>query len=951
MNQKQDLVSNVHSRYPYKRLAAALVFLYLGFMIFMFLVDLKTVFEPSLLLPIMNTIFAGLIPVAVSIIAARAYLFSGLNSLLFMGCGMMTFGCAAILAGWLISGQQGPNVNVTIYNTGALLGSVFHIFGTVFTFKNVIPDVMPELRKIKLIMAYTGMILIMFFLTLATFWGMTPPFFIQGVGPTLLRQAVLGTAVFLFLLSALIIMKSFTKRQLDFYYWYSLSLIMIALGLIAFFIQKSVGNPIGWLGRSGQYIGGIYALIAILITFKTARIKGVSMSTTVAGLFSDAELSYRVLVDTITDAVVYFGQDGKIIQWNTAAEKVFGYRQNEAVGSSIFKLVIGEAFLEMFRKEINNLSAIDDRRKVGRLLDISVKTKEKGVIPVEISISAMKVKDEWSFICVVRDITERKNAEAAIQKLNENLEQRVEERTRQLTTSEQRLSLATIAGKIGIWDWNVENDELIWDNSMYSLYGIRKEDFGGAYDAWSRTLHPDDRQFAEGEIQAALRGEREYASEFRIVQPDGTIRIIKAVSQTIRDRDGKPLRMIGTNIDITDRKRAEEEKLKLKNQLFQSQKMEAIGTLAGGIAHDFNNILSVIIGYTELAMDKDQKENKKQYLQETLKGAERAKSLVKQILTFSRQVGHEKKPLDIKILLKEAVKFLRASIPTTVEISQHITEEDCNIMADPTQMHQVIMNLCTNASHAMKQAGGILKIELANIELIQGDLPSHPELKPGHYVNLTVGDTGHGIDPALIQRIFDPFFTTKSVDEGTGLGLSVVYGIVKNHGGVITVYSEQGKGATFNIYLPRIIQTEAMGMDADKPVIGGTERILFVDDELSLVDIGMRILFPLGYYATGATSTKEALDIFRADPQRFDLVITDMTLPKMTGIDLSRKLLQIRPDIPIILCSGIREPDTEEQARSLGIRTYLTKPLTRRELSHAIRNTLDGNSKSLDKNR
>ena len=227
MNQKQYLVLNVHSRYLYKRLAAVLVFLYFVAMIIMSLADLETVFEPSLLLPIMNTIFAGLIPIAVSIIAARAYLFSGLSSLLFMGCGMMTFGCAAILAGWLISGQQGPNVNVTIYNIGALLGSVFQIFGAVFTFKKVIPDAMPELRKIKLIMTYTGMILIMFFLTLATFWGVTPPFFIQGVGPTLLRQAVLGTAVAMFLFSALVIMGIFTKRKLDFHYWYSLSLSLI----------------------------------------------------------------------------------------------------------------------------------------------------------------------------------------------------------------------------------------------------------------------------------------------------------------------------------------------------------------------------------------------------------------------------------------------------------------------------------------------------------------------------------------------------------------------------------------------------------------------------------------------------------------------------------------------------------------------------------------------------
>jgi CheY-like chemotaxis protein len=249
----------------------------------------------------------------------------------------------------------------------------------------------------------------------------------------------------------------------------------------------------------------------------------------------------------------------------------------------------------------------------------------------------------------------------------------------------------------------------------------------------------------------------------------------------------------------------------------------------------------------------------------------------------------------------------------------------------------------------MKDAGGTLNIELANIELAQDEIPYHLELKPGHYIKLTVSDTGHGIDPDNIQRVFDPFFTTKTKDEGTGLGLSVVYGIVKSHDGVITVYSEKEKGAAFHVYLPRIIQTEAMEMDAGKSVIGGTERILFVDDEPTLVDIGMRMLFPLGYSATGATSSIEALDIFRADPERFDLVITDMTLPKMTGIDLSRNLLQIRPEIPIILCSGIKEPGTEEQAKSLGIKAYLTKPLTRRELAGVMRKVLDGGEKNSEK--
>jgi PAS domain S-box-containing protein len=458
-------------------------------------------------------------------------------------------------------------------------------------------------------------------------------------------------------------------------------------------------------------------------------------------------------------------------------------------------------------------------------------------------------------------------------------------------------------------------------------------------------IHPDDREMViENHIKRIKGEEIPNIYSFRIIHRDGSVRWAELNSISI-NWEGKPA-TLNFMTDITSRKQAEEFKAKLEAQLQQSQKMEAIGTLAGGIAHDFNNILAVIIGYTELARDRSQKENKEQYLQEILMGTERARNLIKQILTFSRQDDHtEKKPLDIKVLLKEAVKFLRSSIPTTVEINHHTTEEDCNIMADPTQMHQVVMNLCTNAAHAMKEAGGILNIELTTPELGKGDIPNYPDLQPGHYVKLTVSDTGYGIDPAIVQRVFEPFFTTKSVDEGTGLGLSVVYGIVKGHGGAINVYSEQGKGAVFHIYLPRIIQAEAMEVEMDKPVIGGTERILFVDDETALVDIGMRMLSSLGYHTTVAESSIAALDKFHAEPHRFDLVITDMTLPKMTGIDLSRKMLKIRPDIPIILSSGIKDHETEAQATSLGIKAYVIKPLTRRELALAVRDVLDGREK------
>ena len=416
---------------------------------------------------------------------------------------------------------------------------------------------------------------------------------------------------------------------------------------------------------------------------------------------------------------------------------------------------------------------------------------------------------------------------------------------------------------------------------------------------------------------------------------DGRLYTAECSISPVKDQNGHIVNFVWVTRDITT-------ELQLEEKLSHAQKMEAIGTLAGGIAHDFNNILVAITGYTEMAMDDNPPEVRNHCLQNALKGAERAKNLVRQILTFSRQTGQERKPLDMKPLLKEAVKFLRASIPATIEIQQSMTNDPCNILADPTQMHQIIMNLCTNAVHAMKKAGGILKVELVALEGTDGEILPHPDLKPGPYVRLTVSDTGHGIEPAYMERIFDPFFTTKTELEGTGLGLSVVYGIVKSHDGFINVYSEVEKGTRVNVYLPGIIHETPASEIIPVRVAGGKERILFVDDEEPIVDLGTRILLSLGYEVTGTASSGKALELFRAGSEAFDLVMTDMTLPKMTGIELSREILQIRPDIPIILWSGIREADTEEQARSLGIRAYCMKPMTRRELARVIRSVLDG---------
>jgi PAS domain S-box-containing protein len=391
----------------------------------------------------------------------------------------------------------------------------------------------------------------------------------------------------------------------------------------------------------------------------------------------------------------------------------------------------------------------------------------------------------------------------------------------------------------------------------------------------------------------------------------------------------------------------QQERDKIESQLRQAQKMESIGTLAGGIAHDFNNILFAIMGYTELALDSVERETPLyENLQEVFHAANRAKDLVKQILTFSRQTEQERQPVQVKLIVNEALKLLRASLPSTIEVGRNI-KSDALVMADPTQIHQILLNLCANAEHAMREKGGVLKVELENVELDADFTARHPDMTPGAYLYLTVGDTGHGMPPDVLARIFDPFFTTKETGEGTGMGLSVVHGIIGSYGGAITAYSEPGQGSTFKVYLPIIERRKEPRAEAEESIPTGSERILFVDDELALANLGKQTLESLGYDVDIRTGSIEALELFKNKPDRFDLVITDMTMPNMTGEDLAQELMHIKPNIPIILCTGFSAKIDDQKASAMGIRAFALKPIVRQKIATTIRKVLD---QTLEKN-
>lgn len=396
---------------------------------------------------------------------------------------------------------------------------------------------------------------------------------------------------------------------------------------------------------------------------------------------------------------------------------------------------------------------------------------------------------------------------------------------------------------------------------------------------------------------------------------------------------------------IIQKKMVMEEKRQLENQLRQTQKMEAIGTLAGGIAHDFNNLLTPILGYTEMVLQDAPKDSTMAAnLAEVLKAAGHAKGLVRQILSLSRQSRYEVKPLRLEDVVGDALKLLRSTIPSTIEIRHRLSADNRTVTADTTQVHQVIMNLCTNAFHAMKNTGGVLSVNLLSTEISPDSKINRQDriLEPGPYQVIEVSDTGTGMDKAVMERIFDPYFTTKGSGEGTGLGLSVVHGIIKNYGGAITVHSKPGQGTTFRVYLP-CSNTPFMDetKDVTEPVPRGTERILVVDDETAIVDLVSSMLKSRGYTVTGCAECSAALNLFRKDPQAFDLVITDMTMPHMTGIQLAQALRAIRPDIPLIVCTGFSELIDEAKALDLGFQKFLMKPIVRRDLCRTVRDVLD----------
>jgi PAS domain S-box-containing protein len=518
-----------------------------------------------------------------------------------------------------------------------------------------------------------------------------------------------------------------------------------------------------------------------------------------------------------------------------------------------------------------------------------------------------------------------------------------------LRESEERYQLAVAGSNEGMWDWDMRRETFFLSARAQQLLGLEPgEPMRPCSDWWTVfRYHPDDEQRVRQGMDAYLGGAGTYWEvEYRLQHASGDWRWYRERGVALRDADAKPYRMAGSLEDISERKRAETERVRLEGQLRQSQKLEAMGTLAGGIAHDFNNILAAILGYGEMAQ-KEAREGtpQRRHLDAALSAGLRAKSLVERILAFSRSGMGERVPVHVQSVVAEALDAVAASLPRGVTIARRLDGGNAAVLGDATQIHQVVMNLCANAVQSMK-ASGTLNVAVEALQLEQRIAVATCELQPGAYVRLIVEDSGAGIAPQLLERIFDPFFTTKQVGVGTGLGLSLVHGIVADLGGGIGVTSRVGVGSTFTVYLPWgscVAVPATAGADAP-PAVGGGETVLLVDDEEPLVRLGEETLAELGYEPVGFSSSAAALRAFRDDPSRFDAVLSDEAMPEITGSELAREIRKLRPDIPIVLMTGYATPAMTARARAAGVVEVLSKPLVARDIARSLRNALRSSS-------
>jgi PAS domain S-box-containing protein len=646
-----------------------------------------------------------------------------------------------------------------------------------------------------------------------------------------------------------------------------------------------------------------------------------------------SEQAYRLLFETMLQGIVYQGEDGKILSMNPAAVRILGKTPDEFLGTTSVDQdpgTVKEDGSPFPGEEHPAMVSLRTGREVRNVVMGVYNPREKARRWIQINAVPLIRPGEtkpYQVYTIFDDVTERRRMETDLLRSYEELEDRVEARTSALRMQAELLNLANDA----IIVRDLEGTIRFWNKGAEAVYGwTAREVLGRSKTDVLRPHHDLTLEELDGGLLAAGRWEGELEHRTKDNRP-----ILILSRQVLRmGKNGEPAEVLEINRDITERRKYEE-------RLRQWQKMEALGTLAGGIAHDFNNILVPIVINAELAqMEASDGHPGDKHVDLILQAARRGKDLVQQIAAFSRPRGKQQSEVDIAKVGVEALGLLRSSLPKNIEVRTHFEAESPVVIADPAHIHQILVNLGTNAAHAMKDRGGVLDVSLAGMDLGREAASRIPGLQPGPYLRLTVSDTGHGMTPEVVARIFDPFFTTKKQGEGAGLGLSVVHGIVKGLGGAITVSSRVDAGTTFEVYLPRARDAAGAGETKEEKTAGGSERILFVDDEEIVLASVPLMLERLGYRVTACSRGAQALELFRQDPGAWDLVITDQAMPAMTGDGLTREILRVRPDIPVILCTGYSDSIQEAEAKNAGVRAFILKPFSINQIAAKIRSAL-----------
>jgi PAS domain S-box-containing protein len=693
--------------------------------------------------------------------------------------------------------------------------------------------------------------------------------------------------------------------------------------------QSSIVVPMTVMGR---VIGAMEVQSVQPAPYKDEHVTALRMAAHLAGMAVEnaallkeersqrqqAQQSERrkaAVLESAMDAIMTVDHHGNVVEFNPSAERTFGYSRSEAIGRHFIDMVVPPWHRREERDALTGRIATGQGWLVDRRAEVPAMRKDGTEFPAEISVTQVLTHPPL-FTAFVRDITERKLAEAALRE------------------SEERFKIVARATLDAVWDWDLRTDTLWWSEGMQKLFGIAPDSApDSAPDIlawWSDRIHPEDRERVLQGIRVSIDAREEsWQDQYRFQRGDGSYALVHDRGFVIRDAGGVPTHMVGGMTDLTEREKAEKARESLESQLRESQKMEAIGRLAGGVAHDFNNILGAILGNLELARhDSAKNPHTLECLDEIAKAGHRAKELVQQILSFSRRQPTARRRVDLPNIVEESVRLLRATLPARVQVKCSFDAGVPTVLADATQIGQVLINLGTNAAHAMDGRPGWIDIQIDAVDVHSGSL-LHP-LQPGSFARIRVADNGHGMSAETMQRVFEPFFTTKAIGEGTGLGLSVVHGIIRSHEGSITVRSEIGKGTTFELYLPAALGTAesdpatAPAPVAAPPVPGG--HVVYIDDDESLVFLVKRLLERQGYRVSGYCNQRLALEAIAKRPEAFDLVVTDYNMPGMSGIDVASGVRAIRRDLPVALASGYITEELRGQAAEAGVRELIFKP-------------------------